>query len=218
MCEEEAWGVVSSCIVEDVGGREGGGRGRRGRIGRGWGRRCLMSDEMSVLARCYSLTLTPIPCTDPDHPYPHVQLISLVPISLVPKAATAGILLLAPSPSPIVLHGKCDRNVSLRPMQSQGSLRLRIPPPHQRGSVSSHSKCYTVQYAPRSLCLINKRPVTKHISLAKQIPDVKRIFTYLRFPGPAPPTKRPTLFHCSFFSFVYCFVSCLPPWLTICPP
>lgn len=95
-----------------------------------------MSDEMSVLARCYSLTLTPIPYTDPDHPFPHVQLISLVPISLVPKAATAGILLLAPSPRRIVLHGKCDRNLSLRLMQSQGGT-LIPDSPHQRGPVSS---------------------------------------------------------------------------------
>ena len=39
MCEEEAWGGTSSCIVK-MEERE------RGRIGRGWGRRCLMRIEM----------------------------------------------------------------------------------------------------------------------------------------------------------------------------
>jgi hypothetical protein len=43
MWEEEAWGVASSCIVEDVGGEgERRERGRRERIGRGWE---ALSDE-----------------------------------------------------------------------------------------------------------------------------------------------------------------------------
>lgn len=85
-----------------------------------------------LIPGCDSLNPNPKTDTDLGHPYPHV-LINLpraVPISLLPKAATAEILPLAPS-SRAVLHGQTrqERPVTAVPGGHSDSPSL----PHQKG-------------------------------------------------------------------------------------
>ena len=130
------------------------------------------------------------------------------------------LLPLAPSPSPIVLHGKMRQERVFASNAVPGGTPILDSFSHQMGSVSSAPMLHSA--VPSSLFLSHQYATGDQAYPSRQ-PNPRR--QPHRYFNTAPSISRASSSHEApdlvslffFFSFVYYFVSCLPPWLTTCP-
>jgi hypothetical protein len=180
-----------------------------------------MSDEMSVRARCYSLTLTPHPIYGPRASLPSCS-INLPRADLAcPQSRNCGNPTFCAFAKP---HRSSSKMRQERVFSSDavpgGPLILDSPP--IKGARFHPLKM--LHSAVRSSFSVSHQYATGDQAYQSREANPRRQANLLLQYGPfdfqgrlLPRSARPC-FIVLFFSFVYCFVSCLHPWFIICPP